>query len=95
MTEAPECGHHRGQRKLQQHRAHRAAEDNQRRRGLQDLAHVAALDQQPGNDAGDGQNDSADARFIHVQLLVESMAVVRLLLFASPSCFGFAAAVAG
>ena len=56
-----ECGHHRGQRKLQQHRAHGAAEDDQRRSRLQDLAQVAAFDEQPGNDADDCQQNTANA----------------------------------
>jgi hypothetical protein len=60
---------HGGQRELQQHRAHGAAKDDQRRGRLQNLAQVAAFDQQAGNDAGDGQEDSANARFIHELLL--------------------------
>ena len=52
-------------RELEQHRAHGAAKDDQRRGGLQNLAQIAAFDQQSGNDADDGQDDSADARFIH------------------------------
>ncbi len=69
VRQAAECGHHRGERKLEQHRAQGAAKDDQGRGGLQDLAQVAAFDQQPGNNAGNGQEDSADARFIHEQLL--------------------------
>ena len=69
VRQAAECRDHRGKRKLQQHRAHCAAKDDQRRGGLQNLAQVAAFDQQSGNNAGNGQKRSADARLIHVQLL--------------------------
>ncbi len=55
VRQAAECGDHGGQRELQQHRAHGAAKDDQGRGGLQDLAQVAAFDQQSGDDAGDGQ----------------------------------------
>ena len=65
MRHAPECGGDGGERELQQHRAHGAAEHDQGGGGLQDLAQVAAFHQQAGDDAGNGQKDSADTRFIH------------------------------
>ena len=65
VRQAAECGQHGGKRKLEQHRAHGAAKDDQGRGGLQDLAQVAAFDEQPGHDAGDGQEYSANAALIH------------------------------
>ena len=66
VPQAAEGRHHRGQRKLQQHRAQGAAKHDERRRGLQNLAQVAAFNQQSGNNPGDGQKRSADARFVHM-----------------------------
>ena len=71
MSQAAEGGSDRGERELQQHCAQCAAKDNQRRSRLQNLAKIAAFDEQTGDDAGDGQNDSADARFVHVLLLCD------------------------
>jgi hypothetical protein len=63
----PGCGMRpdRGQRELQQHRAHGAAKDDEGRGGLQNLAQVSAFDQQSGYNAGDRQQDSANARLVH------------------------------
>jgi hypothetical protein len=69
VRQAAECGQHRGERKLQQHRAHGAAKDDQGRGRLQDLAQVAAFDQQSGHNAGDGQKTPPMLAFIHEQLL--------------------------
>ena len=69
VPQAGECSQHRGQRKLEQHRAHGAAKDDQCGGGLQNLAQVAAFDEQSGHDAGDGQEDSANAALIHEKLL--------------------------
>jgi hypothetical protein len=52
MREPAKGGKDRGQRELQQHRAHGSAKDDQKRGRLQDLAQIAAFDQQPGDDAG-------------------------------------------
>ena len=35
---------------------------------LQNLAEVSAFNEQAGNDAGDGQEDSANAGFVHEDL---------------------------
>ena len=65
MSHAAKRRAHGCKRELEEDSAHGAAEDNQGRGGLQDLAEVAALDQQPGNDAGHSQKHSANTGFIH------------------------------
>ena len=65
MPQVAECGDNRGERELEQHRAQRAAKDDQGSGRLQDLAQVATLQQQPGHDAGNGQQDPGNARLIH------------------------------
>jgi hypothetical protein len=64
-----------------QHRAHGAAKDDQGRGRLQNLAQVAAFDQQSGHDAGDGQNNSANTALIHETLLENSCAENGIHLF--------------
>jgi hypothetical protein len=66
LAQAAEGPDHRGQWKLQHHCAQGASKHDERRRGLQNLAQVAAFDQQSGDNSGDGQKRSGDARFIHV-----------------------------
>jgi hypothetical protein len=77
MSHAAKCGNHRGQRKLQQHCAHRAAKNDQRCRRLQNLPQVSTFNEQPSHNAGDGQEDSSDAGFIHELLLREQIALAR------------------
>ncbi len=55
-------------RKLQQDCSHGSTEHNEGSRRLQNLADLSALDQQAGDDADDGQNDSANAAFVHRSL---------------------------
>ena len=47
VCQAAESGYNRRKRELQKHRAHGAAKDDQSGSRLQDLAQVAAFDQQP------------------------------------------------
>ena len=77
VRQAAKCSRNRGQRELEQHRAQCAAKDNKRRSGLQNLAEVAAFDEQTGDNAGHGQKHSADARFIHVLFLLQLLNDVR------------------
>ena len=65
VPQAFEGGQHGGERKLQQHRPHGAAKDDHGRGWLQNLGQIPAFEQQSGDDAGEGQNDSANAAFIH------------------------------
>ena len=58
---AAKGGGNGGHGELQKDSAHGAAEDDEGRGGLQDLAEVSAFEEQAGDDSGDGQNDSADA----------------------------------
>ena len=69
VAQAAKCGEHGGERKLQQHRAQRAAKYDQSRGGLQNLAQVSAFNQQTCHDSGDGQQNSANARLIHKLIL--------------------------
>ena len=55
-------------RKLQQDCSHGSTEHNEGSCRLQNLADLSALDQQAGDDADDGQNDSANAAFVHRSL---------------------------
>jgi hypothetical protein len=69
MTEAAKGGQNGGEGELHEDGAEGAAEDDEGGSGLQNLTEISAVDEQARNDAGDGQEDSGNTRFVHRQLL--------------------------
>ena len=51
--------------KLDHHGPDRPAQHDHRGRGLQDLAYLSAFDNQPGENPGQGKNDSTNRALIH------------------------------
>ena len=60
-----ECGDKDVQRKLQHHRAHRAAEHDHHRGWLRDLGDAAAFDHQAAKNPDDREQDASDAGDVH------------------------------
>jgi hypothetical protein len=81
IPKTAERGYNRGERKLKKYCAQCAAKHDQRRSGLDDLAKVAAFQQQAGDDAGNGQHNPANACFIHDLLLRNSRAETAMKFF--------------
>ena len=54
---------------MKKNSTHRSAKHNKSRSRLKNLAQVAALNQQAGADARDGQDNSSNARLVHAHIL--------------------------